>query len=212
MVTTEPATPTVAEMEQVTREKLMEDLRTVFVDVEELLKATASQTGDRITAARAKAEESLKVAKARLAEWVELAENRLAGTHVRVYLCGGNDDTDEVLTALDVRDDQPAVHGWTENEPLKMGSLLAFLRYLPALRRFQCGWAPGDISFTGTNTGPLGLGGMEIPATGKGVVGQGSYFVRLKDGKITEFSSHPDVAGMMVQLGLIGSTAEASTP
>jgi ElaB/YqjD/DUF883 family membrane-anchored ribosome-binding protein len=46
----------------------MEDLRTVFADVEELLKATANQTGERITAARAKAEESLKVAKARLAE------------------------------------------------------------------------------------------------------------------------------------------------
>jgi len=55
-------------MEQVTKAKLMEDLRTVFVDVEELLKSTASQTGERITAARAKAEESLKVAKARLAE------------------------------------------------------------------------------------------------------------------------------------------------
>ena len=57
MVTTEPATPTTAEMEQVTKVKLMEDLRTVFADVEELLKATASQTGERITAARAKAEE-----------------------------------------------------------------------------------------------------------------------------------------------------------
>jgi len=67
MGTTEPATPTTAE-EQVTKAKLMEDLRTVFGDVEELLKATASQTGERITAARAKAEESLKVAKARLAE------------------------------------------------------------------------------------------------------------------------------------------------
>jgi ElaB/YqjD/DUF883 family membrane-anchored ribosome-binding protein len=55
-------------MVQVTRAKLMEDLRTVFADVEELLKATASQTGERITAARAKAEESLKVAKARLAD------------------------------------------------------------------------------------------------------------------------------------------------
>jgi ElaB/YqjD/DUF883 family membrane-anchored ribosome-binding protein len=55
-------------MEQVSKAKLMEDLRTVFVDVEELLKATASQTGERITAARARAEESLKVAKARLAE------------------------------------------------------------------------------------------------------------------------------------------------
>jgi ElaB/YqjD/DUF883 family membrane-anchored ribosome-binding protein len=55
-------------MEQVTKAKLMEDLRTVFVDVEELLRATASQTGERITAARAKAEDSLKVAKAQLAE------------------------------------------------------------------------------------------------------------------------------------------------
>ena len=41
------------------------------------------------------------LAKARLAEWIALAEERLAGTHVKVYLCGGNDDTDEVLTALD---------------------------------------------------------------------------------------------------------------
>ena len=41
------------------------------------------------------------LAKERLAEWVTLAEERLAGTRVKVYLCGGNDDTDEVLTALD---------------------------------------------------------------------------------------------------------------
>jgi len=37
----------------------------------------------------------------------------------------------QVLTALDVRDDQPAVRGWTENEPLKMGSLLARWDVLP---------------------------------------------------------------------------------
>ena len=41
------------------------------------------------------------LAKQRLAEWVGLAEERLAGTDVTVYLCGGNDDTDEVLSALD---------------------------------------------------------------------------------------------------------------
>ena len=39
--------------------------------------------------------------------------------------------TGRVLAALDVRDDQPAVHGWTENEPLKMGSLLARWDILP---------------------------------------------------------------------------------
>jgi phosphoribosylformimino-5-aminoimidazole carboxamide ribotide isomerase len=37
----------------------------------------------------------------------------------------------QILAALDVRDDQPAVSGWTENEPLKMGSLLARWDVLP---------------------------------------------------------------------------------
>lgn len=41
------------------------------------------------------------LAKERLADWVALAEERLEGTGVRAYLCGGNDDTDEVLSALD---------------------------------------------------------------------------------------------------------------
>jgi ElaB/YqjD/DUF883 family membrane-anchored ribosome-binding protein len=68
MGTTEPVTPTAADVEQVTRAKLVEDLRTVFADVEDLLKATANQSGERITVARAKAEESLKVARARLVE------------------------------------------------------------------------------------------------------------------------------------------------
>jgi ElaB/YqjD/DUF883 family membrane-anchored ribosome-binding protein len=55
-------------MEQVTKEKLMEDLKAVVVDAEELLKATSDQTGELITAARVKAEESLKAARVRLAE------------------------------------------------------------------------------------------------------------------------------------------------
>jgi Icc-related predicted phosphoesterase len=41
-----------------------------------------------------------------LKEWVALAEERLAQSHVRVYLCGGNDDTDEVLSALDEAQDR----------------------------------------------------------------------------------------------------------
>jgi ElaB/YqjD/DUF883 family membrane-anchored ribosome-binding protein len=57
-----------AEAEQVAKGKLMEDLRAVVADAEELLKATADQTGERIAAARGKAEESLKAAKALLAE------------------------------------------------------------------------------------------------------------------------------------------------
>ena len=54
--------------ELVSTQKLMDDLSAVVADAEELLKATASQTGERIAAVRARAEESLKVAKNRIAD------------------------------------------------------------------------------------------------------------------------------------------------
>ena len=65
---TEPGTATEVGAEQGTKEKLMEDLRAVVADAEELLKATANQTGERIAEARVRTEESLRAAKARLAE------------------------------------------------------------------------------------------------------------------------------------------------
>ena len=68
MGTTESLSATERKMEQVTADKLKEDLRTVKADLEELLKATASQTRERIAAARVKAGESLRLAQARLAE------------------------------------------------------------------------------------------------------------------------------------------------
>ena len=54
--------------DSITREKLVQDLKAVVSDAEELLKATAQQTGEKIAVVRAKAEESLKAAKARIAE------------------------------------------------------------------------------------------------------------------------------------------------
>lgn len=60
-----------------------------------------------------------------------------------------------------------------------------------------------EIEFTGTNSGPLVMGGREIPPTGRNVVGRGAYFFRVDEGKIAQFSSHPDAAGMMAQLGLM---------
>lgn len=65
---TELMPATEAESDRITKQKLMDDLRMVVTDAEELLKATANQTGERIAAARVKAEESLKAAKARIAE------------------------------------------------------------------------------------------------------------------------------------------------
>ena len=85
---TETVTATEAEVEKVTRGKLVEDLKAVVADAEELLKATASQTGERIAAARAKAEESLKAAKARLAEQESavMAKTRAAAKATEDYV------------------------------------------------------------------------------------------------------------------------------
>ena len=48
------------------KEKLMEDLRLVVEDAEELLRATANQAGEGAAAARARIQESLQVVKGRL--------------------------------------------------------------------------------------------------------------------------------------------------
>ena len=53
-------------MDQVSTDKLMNDLRTVVADAEALLRATAGQAGEKMTEVRARAEESLRTARASL--------------------------------------------------------------------------------------------------------------------------------------------------
>jgi steroid delta-isomerase-like uncharacterized protein len=61
-----------------------------------------------------------------------------------------------------------------------------------------------ELDFSGTNTGDLQLAaGATIPATGKKVNGKGTYFVRFQNGKPVEVHSYPDLAGMLMQLGLM---------
>jgi len=64
-------------MEHVSKEKLMEDLRMVVADAEELLKATTNQAGEQIAAVRTKAGDSLRVAKSRLADAQASAVERI---------------------------------------------------------------------------------------------------------------------------------------
>ena len=61
----------------------------------------------------------------------------------------------------------------------------------------------GEVEFTGTNTGPMTIGGVEIPPTNKRVVGPSAYFIKVKDGQVVEYSSYPDTVGTMIQLGLM---------
>ena len=85
---TETVRATEAEVQKIARGKLVEGLMAVIADAEELVKATASQTGERITDARAKAEKSLKAAKARLAEQEEavMAKTRAAAKATEDYV------------------------------------------------------------------------------------------------------------------------------
>jgi len=60
-----------------------------------------------------------------------------------------------------------------------------------------------EIEFSGTNTGPLKMGDQpEIHATNRKITNYGCYFAKVKNGKFIEVHTYPDMAGMMVQLGL----------
>lgn len=51
---------------EMSTDKLVQDLKTVVTDAEELLKATANQGGEQVARVRARAEESVRMARARL--------------------------------------------------------------------------------------------------------------------------------------------------
>ena len=57
-----------SEMSDVTKDKLISDVKLVIADSEELLRATAGQAGDKMAEARAKIQDHLNNAKASLAE------------------------------------------------------------------------------------------------------------------------------------------------
>jgi len=59
------------ETTDISREKLVADMRVVIADAEELLRATAGQAGEKVAAARARIQDSLDAAKIKLAQLSE---------------------------------------------------------------------------------------------------------------------------------------------
>ncbi|WP_180682485.1 DUF883 family protein [Tepidicella baoligensis] len=51
------------------KDKLMADLKAVMADAEELLSATASQTGERITELRERMQDNLRNARHKMGDW-----------------------------------------------------------------------------------------------------------------------------------------------
>jgi ElaB/YqjD/DUF883 family membrane-anchored ribosome-binding protein len=73
---------------EVTKDQLIADFNVVVADAEALLKATANQGGEKLAEVRAKAEESLRVVKTRLAEAQDalLAKTKEAARVTDVYV------------------------------------------------------------------------------------------------------------------------------
>jgi predicted ester cyclase len=103
---------------------------------------------------------------------------------------------------------------WTMPEPIRDKEearqyFKAWVTAFPDMRLKQTTRIVGEdavaaeVEFMGTNTGPMVMAGREIPPTNKGVIGKGTYFAHIRGGKVTEFNAHPDVAGMMMQLGFM---------
>jgi ElaB/YqjD/DUF883 family membrane-anchored ribosome-binding protein len=65
-----------SELQIVTREKLVADMRTVLADTEQLLRAVVGQSGETLAALRPRIEESLQSARLRLEEFERAAAER----------------------------------------------------------------------------------------------------------------------------------------
>ena len=64
------------ETTDISTDKLVSDMRVVIADAEELLRATAGQAGEKVTAARAKIQDSVDAAKVKLAQLSEAGAER----------------------------------------------------------------------------------------------------------------------------------------
>lgn len=73
---------------EVNKEKLMQDLRVVVADAEELLRVTAGQAGEKVSSARERIQENLVAAKVRLiaAEEAVVAKTKQAAKATDEYV------------------------------------------------------------------------------------------------------------------------------
>ena len=60
----------------ITRERLVDDMRVVLADTEQLLKAVVGQSGEKLAALQPRIEQNLRSAKARLEEFEEAAAEK----------------------------------------------------------------------------------------------------------------------------------------
>ncbi len=64
------------EYQVVTRDKLIDDMRVVIADTEQLLRATVGQSGEKLAALQPRIEENLRNARERLQEFEQVAREK----------------------------------------------------------------------------------------------------------------------------------------
>ena len=64
------------ETTDISRDKLISDMKVVIADADELLRATAGQAGEKVAAARAKIQDSMDAARIKLAQLGEASAER----------------------------------------------------------------------------------------------------------------------------------------
>jgi ElaB/YqjD/DUF883 family membrane-anchored ribosome-binding protein len=64
------------EFSEVSKDKLVADMKVVIADAEDLLRATASAAGEKAAAARARMEDSLRAARVKVAEAQEVVVDK----------------------------------------------------------------------------------------------------------------------------------------
>ncbi len=72
----------------------------------------------------------VRLATERLERWIDLAESRLAGTGVKVYATGGNDDLTEVMATMDRADTQSFVACEDRAVPLDDDHVMVSMPYV----------------------------------------------------------------------------------
>lgn len=123
-------------------------------------------------------------------------------------------DSHDADAFVEIFADEFVWHDWVMPEPIRDKETArqyfqTWIQAFPDMKTVNVERVLGDdavateIEWTGTNSGPMVMGGNEIPATNREVRGRGVYFARFREGKVVEFRSHPDVAGVMMQLGMM---------
>lgn len=130
---------------------------------------------------------------------------------------------DQGLSAWDAHDPDAFVavfaddfvwHDWSLPEPITDTASArrffgSWLEAIPDLKTVSVRRVIGhdcvatEVEWVGTHAGPFAMGGEVLAPTHKRVIGRGAYMWWARDGRIVEFRTHPDVAGIMAQLGLM---------